>query len=140
MFLSSLIAWKDAAHARSYYILSCIASFSLFPLLYRDTETPIKLLLAAVYALAALPILNTLLQGAKQGPVEFRSWEKLYLLGLPLFYIISGLLHLFPLRNGDFLPLMMVSVYSAVGTVGVWIQLNWTFLSGTRAVHSKKAN
>ncbi|TPX33389.1 hypothetical protein SmJEL517_g03746 [Synchytrium microbalum] len=47
----SLIATKSEKHARLFYLLSIAGSFSLFPLLFKAAEGPIKLCLLALFAM-----------------------------------------------------------------------------------------
>lgn len=125
--LISTIAWKDANHASLYYMLSCIGSISLFPLLFKVGESTTKVVIALIYAIL-IPFYLNLLLGKRKASITFGGFEKVYLFGAIVVFCVTSLLELRPLSGYDFLPLMMNSVYSALGIVYCWMRLSWNFL------------
>ena len=119
---------------RCFLITSITGHFSLFPLLFGPTELPSKLLLHLSYSLLVLLIL----------PSSFCRLEKSYLfLSIPVF-LFTEIVH--PLSSLNislpFLPLLMYSLYSALGilysfarlyclcikTWKVWLRGRWCIL------------
>lgn len=113
-----------------YYILSCIGSFSLFPLLFKPAEFITKTVIAFSYALMAPTLINSLLR-AKRQVLEFSMLEKVYMYGLIVIFLLVTVLEYMDQGKYDFLPLMMNSVFSAVGVLYIWVQLYRLFLKSS---------
>ncbi|KAH9402608.1 glycosyl transferase [Tyrophagus putrescentiae] len=122
----------NAIYARLFLVLSVAGTYSLFPLLYREAETPIKvlLLLAHVLFLGA----SYTAHFPRVGP-PLRWWHSLplvsgreaaYLLGfVPLQLATSLGPWLAPALAArlPFLPLAVTSVYCAIGVLYVYGRL-----------------
>ncbi|OAA69746.1 dolichyl glycosyltransferase [Cordyceps fumosorosea ARSEF 2679] len=116
----SLIALRDRRHLSTFRPLAVAGHVSLFPLLFTPAEFPIK----TVYTLLWLVIFLTAfdrLAPASSKPRFFLldRFNTLYIaLFIPLV-IYTSLVHqvVFGQRL-EFLPLMLTSVYTAVGVVG----------------------
>lgn len=123
----SLISCTDKYHARFYYILSCIGSFSLFPLLFNSAELITKVVIAVSYALIAPMLINNMLKSKRQ-TLQFTKIESIYLKGLVVLFLVVTCLEFMDQSQYEFLPLMMNSVYSAIGVFYIWLQLSKLFL------------
>ncbi|PIN16113.1 Glucosyltransferase - Alg8p [Handroanthus impetiginosus] len=131
-------ALKSMEDAKHYFFLSIVSCYSLFPLLFEAQEYPIKVLLLLLYGILMFFGFSSRFPGPTSTPpsvvVKGRDnkletppfhigWlGKSYLFGLFVVEIWGQFLH--PIVFGDrlpFLPLMMTSIYCAVGTVYSWI-------------------
>lgn len=59
--------------------------------------------------------------------------ERLYLVGLVVLQLYTDVLHTVIFGTGklEFLPLMMISIYTALGVCYGWLRLMLGFLNGT---------
>jgi len=131
------------------YVVCAVSCYSLFPLLFEAQEYPIKILLLLLHSILmwsgfsaqfydrAETRVSTAHTKKKAGPFESKGSlipdtrnngfvigliEKIYLVGLVVVEIWGQFLH--PLLLGDklaFLPLMLISVYCALGIMYSWI-------------------
>lgn len=114
-----------------FHAVSC---YSLFPLLFEAQEYPIKVVLLLLHAVLMLFGFSALFPGetatalkGRYNKSETRAFHigwlgKSYLVGLAIVEIWGQFLH--PIILGErlpFLPLMMVSIYCALGMVYSWI-------------------
>ncbi|KAM3532357.1 hypothetical protein NHJ13051_000343 [Beauveria bassiana] len=119
----SLIALRDRRHLSTFRPLAVAGHVSLFPLLFTPAEFPIK----TVYTLLWLVIFLTAfdrLTPASSKPRTFLldRFNTLYIaLCIPLVIYTSLVHQLVFGRRLEFLPLMLTSVYTAVGVVGSWV-------------------
>ncbi|KAK8950528.1 putative dolichyl pyrophosphate Glc1Man9GlcNAc2 alpha-1,3-glucosyltransferase [Platanthera guangdongensis] len=133
-----IIAMDSLGDARHYFILSIVSCYSMFPLLFEPQEYPIKVLLLVIYSLLMwvgfsshfsnnnkppktakkkTATVNSVGENGLIGPVA-----ACYLLGL--FFIEAWAQFLHPIVFGSrfpFVPLMLVSVYCAIGMMYSWI-------------------
>ncbi|KAI9329557.1 glycosyl transferase [Obelidium mucronatum] len=128
----SLVATRTRRHAQIFYLLSCAGYLSLFPLIFKATETPTKVIVLLLYAITSSHYLADLTRpkGAtknSKSTLELSVLETLYLYGMVPVYIYSEILHpfVFPQGTLQFLPLMLVSVYCAVGVLYSFIILTF---------------
>ncbi|RKO92977.1 glycosyl transferase [Blyttiomyces helicus] len=116
----SVISVKSQRHAQAFYVLSCAGYVSLFPLLFKVTESVTKVVIVALYSILARHVL-----AAPTNPtLSLGFLERSYLWGLVVVELYAEVGHslLFPNRL-EFLPLMLVSVYCAIGVLWGWIRL-----------------
>ncbi|GJN90864.1 hypothetical protein Rhopal_003878-T1 [Rhodotorula paludigena] len=155
----TLTATDDDNHFRAFVIATTAGVFGLFPLLIKPAETPIKLTYSLVWAVVVLPQLRRVVYRPLPNlfSVLIDKAETLYLLGFVAvqiceshFFIVPQLQTCSPasLLNGsctepaavaqamtvsetsmEFLPLLLTSVYCAVGIVWSWLRLSWGFLT-----------
>ncbi|EYU42323.1 hypothetical protein MIMGU_mgv1a004526mg [Erythranthe guttata] len=140
---------RSAEDARHYFYLSIVSCYSLFPLLFEAQEYPIKVVLLLLHSLVmffgfssifprSISTTATAVKGGRDNnnkqetPTFYIGWfGKFYLLGLLCIEIWGQFLH--RIVFGDrfpFLPLMMISIYSAIGMMYSWIwQLRMISLS-----------
>ena len=113
----TLVAVEQPAVTPIYTLLSCVGVFSLFPLVNQLREVPIKICLLLLNYIFCLRPLQKCHSDAKQ----LTRIENVYLSGfIPLSCLeIFG----YSLSRYQFVPLMMTSLYCAVGNVYVWIRM-----------------
>ncbi|THH33589.1 hypothetical protein EUX98_g552 [Antrodiella citrinella] len=153
----SLLAAESHAYFRTYLIASVAGIFSLFPLLFTPAETLVKIIYSVVWGVFVLGPLNqrTYEFPTSLPFVLVDTLEKLYLAGFALLQIFVTLSPLLTgsvnTSNGDvpgdfvtsisgtegvvevsagmeFLPLMMTSVYCAIGLVWAFVRLSVIYL------------
>ncbi|KAK7072358.1 glycosyl transferase [Halocaridina rubra] len=136
-----LLSMQRKAEAQAFIFLSIIGHFSLFPLLFTSHETPIKVLALLLHALITT---HTLQKHWEQGKTPYRFpyinlcsvLEVLYILGLIPLFVYNEVGHkAFGLTEKlPFLPLMLISVYCAIGIFCSWVQYyNYIFASARKS-------
>ncbi len=126
MALLSLHSSKDST---GFLLLSAIGNFSLFPLLFQSAEEPLKVPLALLYTSVAHWMLAKLHCPFHLSFSPFLSRLELsYLAGFLPLEVACWLLTAF-LPRLTFAPLIVRSVYSAVGLIYCWLLAIWRFLS-----------
>ncbi|XP_042494039.1 probable dolichyl pyrophosphate Glc1Man9GlcNAc2 alpha-1,3-glucosyltransferase [Macadamia integrifolia] len=147
----AIVAMHSLEDARHYFLLSIVSCYSLFPLLFEAKEYPIKVLLLLLHSLLiwagfsfefgkTAEAKTSLAQKkddrvrSKRDPAHVKEGQRIvcwvgmcYLLGLLFVDVWCQFLH--PYFLGDrlpFLPLMLISIYCALGITYSWIwQLRW---------------
>lgn len=117
----ALLACLTRHEARLYLLVVITGHFSLFPLLFQARELPTKLLLHLCHFLLASQTLPL---------PSFAWWERLYMfVSLPVF-LYSELFHNYLGLSSTlpFLPLLMYSLYSALGLTVSYLRFYWNFL------------
>ncbi|RMZ83037.1 hypothetical protein DV738_g1311, partial [Chaetothyriales sp. CBS 135597] len=115
----SFLALKDRSYLASFRPLAVAGHVSLFPLLFTVPEFPIKVLYTSVWLTIFLFVFDKLAP-APATPRRFLldRFTVLYMaLAIPLLIYTSLLHSLFFDARFEFLPLLLTSVYSAVGVV-----------------------
>lgn len=137
-FTFSLLCLADRHEARQTEFLSYIAVYSLFPLL--DTAdatawlTPLKYglwLLHSSFMSTMIRRVHCRTESATAAGAD-RAWpERLYMVGFQALFVYEKLLHpaLGLQQRLPFVPLMMCSVYCAVGVLWFWLGYYWRFWS-----------
>ncbi|KAM7471999.1 hypothetical protein LguiA_010182 [Lonicera macranthoides] len=146
---------EDATH---YFLMVIVSCYSLFPLLFEAQEYPIKvllLLLHTTFMWFGFSSLSSKIASAKantRGPPKSNKQEpklssnavsnngefyigwipKIYLVGLLVVETWGQILHPYLLGNKlPFLPLMMISIYCALGMMYSWFwQLRFIIRNG----------
>ncbi|RHZ64634.1 hypothetical protein Glove_321g45 [Diversispora epigaea] len=134
-----LIATESLEHFRAFMILSTSGLFSLFPLLFRATESIIKM------SLCALWIIFTYLGLSLYVPNKIKFYptpkskismfiylaENIYVCGFVVLQFFCGVLHQIVFKNEyEFLPLLVTSVYCALGIVYSWFRFTLIYFLG----------
>uniref|UniRef100_A0A9L0RL07 Alpha-1,3-glucosyltransferase n=1 Tax=Equus caballus TaxID=9796 RepID=A0A9L0RL07_HORSE len=118
----SLLSVGKAGDASIFLILSTTGHYSLFPLLFTAPELPIKILLMLLFTIYSISSLKTLFR--KEKPL-FNWMETFYLLGLGPLEVFCEFV--FPFTSWKlkypFIPLLLTSVYCAVGITYAWFKL-----------------
>jgi alpha-1,3-glucosyltransferase len=120
----SLIALKDRRHFSAFRPLAVAGHVSLFPLLFTPAEFPLKTVYTIFWLILFLFIFDRIAPVPERPRVFlFDRFSSLYLtLSIPVV-LYSSLLHhlIFGSQRLQFLPLMFMSSYSALGVVGSWV-------------------
>ncbi|XP_008116842.1 probable dolichyl pyrophosphate Glc1Man9GlcNAc2 alpha-1,3-glucosyltransferase isoform X3 [Anolis carolinensis] len=133
----SLLSVEKSRDAGVYLILATTGHLSLFPLLFTAPELPIKILLMLLFTVYSFSSLKTLFR--KEGPLL--NWlETLYLLGLLPLEILCEIVFPFTawISKFPFLPLMLISVYCALGIMYAWLKLYISVFRGPLTFRQKK--
>eukprot|EP01090_Pellita_catalonica_P010989 TRINITY_DN22467_c0_g1_i1.p1 TRINITY_DN22467_c0_g1~~TRINITY_DN22467_c0_g1_i1.p1 ORF type:complete len:327 (+),score=1.02 TRINITY_DN22467_c0_g1_i1:57-983(+) len=118
---------RNSSYARVYFIMSCVGSYSLFPLLFLPTEICLRFFICLAYTLCSYIAFKIV----HPGKFAIKPWEGLYLLGLLFVEAFSTIIHpLFLSHTGlTFLPLLLTSVYCSIGVLycfGFCYKLLWS--------------
>ncbi|KAJ5900695.1 Dolichyl pyrophosphate Glc1Man9GlcNAc2 alpha-1-3-glucosyltransferase [Penicillium subrubescens] len=120
----SLIALKDRRHFSAFRPLAVAGHVSLFPLLFTPAEFPLKTVYTIFWLILFLFIFDRIAPVPERPRVFlFDRFSSLFLtLSIPVV-LYSSLLHhlIFGSQRLQFLPLMVMSSYSALGVVGSWV-------------------
>ncbi|KAL1944253.1 hypothetical protein VTO73DRAFT_3438 [Trametes versicolor] len=147
----SLLAAEDNAYFHTFMIASIAGIYSLFPLLFTPAETLVKIIYSVLWAVFILRPIHRQVYQFPQGifAVGIDVLERLYIAGFPLLQLFVTLFPLVTKRrtpseaaasekgtgvdeNGsalEFLPLMLTSVYCAVGLVWAFVRLSVIYLT-----------
>ncbi|CAB3998466.1 probable dolichyl pyrophosphate Glc1Man9 c2 alpha-1,3-glucosyltransferase isoform X2 [Paramuricea clavata] len=121
----SLLSLESRLYGRIFIIVSTAGNLSLFPLLFQPAETPIKVILMLMYTLFTFWALTKVLCSSrnKENQPLLRWYENVYLSGLVVLEIYNLFIHnaLGFAMKFPFLPLLLTSVYCAVGILWSWI-------------------
>lgn len=137
----TLLAVSSGEDCQLFLLLSITGHVSLFPLLFTSFENVIKIVLVSTYSLASYSFLCALHSrpGSTTSLIRFRIWERIYLYGLVLVALNECCLHSIvdPNDSLPFLPLLIMSVYCAIGVIYVWLVFlrNSLSLQKTTKVH-----
>ena len=128
----SLLALKDRSYLASFRPLAVAGHVSLFPLLFTAAEFPIKVAYTLTWLITFLYTFDRLAPApAVKRRFLLDRFTVLYIaIAIPLITYCSLLHGLVFGERYEFLPLMFVSSYSAVGVVASWIGFNICYLSG----------
>ncbi|KAJ1984900.1 glycosyl transferase [Dimargaris verticillata] len=139
--MALLLGPNEPTTNRLYYLLNVAGSNALLPLLHEPMETPLKLIIFALWAVVAFFCLGLGRECSGQAmgklpwPVyAIRCLELGYVLGFPVLQLYTSVVHpLLPLHQQalQFLPLLLTACYSAIGVVYVWISYYYWLLTTT---------
>lgn len=127
----SLIALKDRRHLSAFRPLAVSGHVSLFPLLFTPAEFPIKTVYTIFWLILFLIVFDNL------APASIRPrfflldrLTTLYIaISIPLIFYCSLVHHIIFGASYEFLPLMFMSSYSAVGVAGSWVAFMYVFFT-----------
>ncbi|ELK00400.1 Putative dolichyl pyrophosphate Glc1Man9GlcNAc2 alpha-1,3-glucosyltransferase [Pteropus alecto] len=133
----SLLSVEKAGDASIFLILTTTGHYSLFPLLFTAPELPIKILLMLLFTIYSISSLKILFR--KEKPL-FNWMETFYLLGLGPLEVFCEFV--FPFTSWklkySFIPLLLTSVYCAVGITYAWFKLYVSVLTDPPVSKTKK--
>ncbi|OCH90715.1 glucosyltransferase [Obba rivulosa] len=147
----SLLATENHAYFRTFMIASIAGIYSLFPLLFTPAESLIEVVYSILWTILVFgPLHKRVYEFPRSLPfVIIDSLEKLYLAGFPLLHLFVTVFPLVtrpqllsssigscaatdgvPSGAGalEFLPLMLTSIYCAVGLVWAFIRLSALYI------------
>jgi alpha-1,3-glucosyltransferase len=121
----SLLALESVQLSKLFLFVSIVGHFALFPLIFTNPEQPLVLILYILYTLISYLVLyrwhsyHTQLKRRIQFRGFFNRFEWIYLCGLPFLYFFQHVVVPFipAFARFQFLPLMLISVYCAFGTL-----------------------
>lgn len=127
----SLLALKDRSYLASFRPLAVAGHVALFPLLFTAAEFPIKVAYTVAWLIVFLYIFDRLAPAPNQPRVFLLDrFSLLYIaISVPLILYCSLVHHIVFGDKYEFLPLMFISSYSAIGVVASWIGFTVCFLS-----------
>ena len=114
----TLLATEYPSLVPTYTLLSCVGVFSLFPLLTELREAPIKICLLLLHHSCC----RIFLPKCVSMPHTLSRLETAYLWGLAPLACFEVLGH--KLSHYQFLPLLVTSLYCAMGNIYAWVKLN----------------
>ncbi|KAI0122192.1 glycosyltransferase family 57 protein [Daldinia grandis] len=119
----SLIALKDRRYLSAFRPLAVSGHVSLFPLLFTPAEFPIKTVYTIFWLVLFLMVFDrTAPASSRPRFFLFDRFTILYItISIPLIVYCSLLHQIIFGKSFEFLPLMFMSSYSAIGVVGSWI-------------------
>ncbi|RYP04476.1 hypothetical protein DL765_010183 [Monosporascus sp. GIB2] len=119
----SLIALKDRRHLSAFRPLAVAGHVSLFPLLFTPAEFPIKTVYTIFWLVLFLMVFDRLAPASsRRRTFLLDRFSILYIaISIPLIIYCSFVHQAIFRKEYEFLPLMFMSSYSAVGVVGSWI-------------------
>lgn len=127
----SLIALQDRSYLASFRPLAVAGHVSLFPLIFTVQEFPIKVIYTLVWLMTFLYAFSRLAP-APTTPRRFLldRFTLLYTaVAIPLMIYCSVVHAAVFGEKYEFLPLMFISTWSAVGVVASWLGLNVCYLA-----------
>jgi alpha-1,3-glucosyltransferase len=120
----SLIALKDRRYFSAFRPLAVAGHVSLFPLLFTAAEFPLKTVYTVMWLLLFLFVFDRVAPVPERPRIFlFDRFSLLYLtVSIPLIiYCSLGHQLIFGWDRLEFLPLMFMSSYCALGVVGSWV-------------------
>ena len=119
----SLIALKDRRYLGAFRPLAVAGHVSLFPLLFTAAEFPIKVVYTIFWLVIFLLVFDRLAPAANRQRVFLLDrFSLLYIaIAIPLIAYCSLVHQSVFGRKYEFLPLMFISSYSAIGVFGSWV-------------------
>jgi alpha-1,3-glucosyltransferase len=127
----SLIALKDRRHLSAFRPLAVAGHVSLFPLIFTPAEFPIKTVYTIFWLVLFLLVFERLAP-ASQRPrfFLFDRFTIIYItVSIPLVVYCSLLHQVIFGKSYEFLPLMFMSSYSAIGVVGSWVGFMFVYFT-----------
>lgn len=117
---ASILSVKDKNQASLYFFLTTISYYSLFPLLFKNFEYPIKLVL---FIASVLYNYESLRYQYREN-FKLNKIEIFYLSLVVILEFYSSCLHFVISfdKKLPYLPLMLTSVYCAIGVMYSWIK------------------
>lgn len=119
------LAFYSKSISRYFFILNTIGSYSIFPLLKEEAETPTKILLLLMYTLYTFGALSNFHSNLKKSFKLLNLIETSYLVGLIFVQIYTSFSeNLFATYHNrfPFLYLLLTSLYCAIGVFITWLR------------------
>lgn len=127
----SLIALKDRRHLSAFRPLAVSGHVSLFPLLFTPAEFPIKTVYTIFWLVLFLMTFDHLAPASKRP--RFFLFDRLTIIyiavSIPLVVYCSLLHQVIFGKSYEFLPLMFMSSYTALGVVVSWVGFMFVYFT-----------
>lgn len=119
----SLVALKDRRHLGAFRPLAVAGHVALFPLLFTVREFPVKTVYTIFWLVLCLSAFDQMAPVSSRARLFlFDRFSILYIaISIPLLLYCSLFHQVLFGGKYEFLPLMFISSYSAVGVVGSWV-------------------
>lgn len=130
---SSILSASSGMAAKETLFLSIVGIYSLFPLLHPTNLLVVKLTLYLSYVLLQFVSFQTMFNNN----VRFNLLERFYCWGFGPLFIYAEVVHQrlpWAMDRLPFLPLLLTSVYCALGVTYFWLTVTWRFVSVRVAV------
>nr|CAG4651857.1 EOG090X06YP [Triops cancriformis] len=138
----TILAVHSAKDCLTWMITSVTGHVSLFPLLFTPFETPVKICAVLLYSVTSYSLLVFLHQTKKPftGRLTISPLLKAYWAGLSLVALYEAVGYKFNPGHSrmPFLPLLIMSVYCALGLLYSWLQFLWQMALNDTSVKSRK--
>lgn len=111
--------------SKYFFILNTIGTYSIFPLLKEEAETPVKVLFLLIYTFYTFGALSSYHSNLKRSFKLLNLLEVAYLVGLVFIQIYTSFCETLFLNFHERLPflyLLLTSVYCAVGVLFIWLR------------------
>eukprot|EP00823_Brevimastigomonas_motovehiculus_P002683 TRINITY_DN1617_c2_g2_i1.p1 TRINITY_DN1617_c2_g2~~TRINITY_DN1617_c2_g2_i1.p1 ORF type:complete len:648 (+),score=96.16 TRINITY_DN1617_c2_g2_i1:25-1968(+) len=121
----SLCALSSYQASHLFMFMLPVAHYSLFPLLFKPTEIPIKIAITLLHFLIACELINDarlsiqIATRIRRGRI-FNWFLKGYLTMMVVLFIYCQFIHPWLLPRLEFLPLLLTSVYCSFGMLYSW--------------------
>ncbi|KAF2763453.1 family 57 glycosyltransferase [Pseudovirgaria hyperparasitica] len=127
----SLLALKDRRYLGAFRPLAVAGHVSLFPLLFTAGEFPIKIIYTIFWLILFLLAFDRLAPASSRQRIFLLDrFSLLYIaVSIPLIAYCSLLHRIIFGPRLEFLPLMFISSYSAIGVVGSWVGFSVVYFS-----------
>ncbi|KAJ1876501.1 glycosyl transferase [Coemansia sp. RSA 486] len=124
--LGLLVATPTKRMLRMFAVLSISGYYSLLPLLFGAQELPIKAAIMLIWSLSALGLLKSSSVPAWRC---LTALEKTYISGHGVLFLLTEISPSCLFGQMQFLPLVLVSVYTALGILYSWLGMIYELLA-----------
>jgi alpha-1,3-glucosyltransferase len=117
--------------SKYFFILNTIASYSIFPLLKEEAETPTKILFLLIYTFYVFDALSNYHSNLKKSFKLLNLIETSYLIGLIFVQLYTSLTTTVFRDSHNRLPflyLLLTSVYCSIGILITWLRFYYQLI------------
>ena len=121
----AVLSVVSPTESSQFMVLNAVGNFSLFPLLFEERETVIKVLLVLIHFCLTMHVANQRRKNKNQRRLTII--QKIYLfMHLPVFIISTFIPLMYP--SMEFLPLLIYSVFCSIGILCEFVGMYTYFL------------
>ncbi|KAK9455715.1 glycosyl transferase [Dipodascopsis uninucleata] len=126
----TFLVTSDRRYLTPFHMVSVSGYVSLFPLIFTSAESAIKYLYTIAWIFAFFTVFDDVTKVRTTRRVFLLDRiSRIYLLGyIPLLFFVSVYKKFSTFQNLEFLSLMLISIYCALGVVGSWAGFTWLHL------------
>lgn len=122
----TLLAFDSKSDSKNYLFLTCVANFSLFPLIFTKQEIFLKYILCfmnVVLCFHSIATHHKISESSSRIPL-MTSLESAYLIGLLFMESYSSLFHGLLFGSAlPFIPLLLTSFYCSIGMLYIYLRM-----------------